>query len=71
VVLRAGSVLKQFGDEFITPEHLVLALIQGHDSTAKLLKNAGLTEKGLVSAVKELRKGENGFFQYAGNQSTH
>jgi len=58
VVLRAGSVLKQFGDEFITPEHLVLALIQGNDATAKLLKNAGLTEKGLISAVKELRKGE-------------
>jgi ATP-dependent Clp protease ATP-binding subunit ClpB len=58
VVLRAGSVLKQFGDEFITPEHLVLALIQGNDATAKLLKNAGLTEKGLISAIKELRKGE-------------
>ncbi len=58
VVLRAGSVLKQFGDEFITPEHLVLAVIQGNDATAKLLKNAGLTEKGLISAVKELRKGE-------------
>src|SRR4030095_3366456 len=58
VVLRAGSVLKQFGDEFITPEHLVLALIQGNDATAKLLKNLGLTEKGLISAVKELRKGE-------------
>jgi ATP-dependent Clp protease ATP-binding subunit ClpB len=58
VVLRAGAVLKQFGDEFITPEHLVLALIQGNDATAKLLKNAGLTEKGLISAVKELRKGE-------------
>jgi ATP-dependent Clp protease ATP-binding subunit ClpB len=58
VVLRAGAVLKQFGDEFITPEHLVLALVQGSDATAKLLKNAGLTEKGLVSAVRELRKGE-------------
>ena len=58
VVLRAGSVLKQFGDEFVTPEHLVLAIIQGNDATAKLLKNAGLTEKGLISAVKELRKGE-------------
>jgi ATP-dependent Clp protease ATP-binding subunit ClpB len=58
VVLRAGAVLKQFGDEFITPEHLVLALIQGSDATAKLLKNAGLTEKGLISAVRELRKGE-------------
>ncbi|HEY5039556.1 MAG TPA: ATP-dependent Clp protease ATP-binding subunit, partial [bacterium] len=58
LVLRAGGVLKQFGDEFITPEHLVLALIQGNDATAKLLKNAGLTEKGLISATKELRKGE-------------
>src|SRR5277367_1003013 len=58
VVLRTSGVLKQFGDEFITPEHLVLALIQGNDATSKLLKNAGLTEKGLISAIKELRKGE-------------
>ena len=35
----------------------MLAIIQGNDATAKLLKNAGLTEKGLISAVKELRKG--------------
>ena len=58
VVLRTSGVLKQFGDEFITPEHLVLALVQGNDATSKLLKNAGLTEKGLISAIKELRKGE-------------
>ncbi|RYY53360.1 MAG: ATP-dependent chaperone ClpB [Chitinophagaceae bacterium] len=58
VVLRAGSVLKQFNDEFITPEHLLLAIVQGNDSTAKLLKDAGLTEKGLISAVRELRKGD-------------
>lgn len=58
VVLRAGSALKSFGDEFVTPEHLLLAIVQGNDSTAKLLKNAGLSEKGLVTAIKELRKGE-------------
>src|SRR5579872_1860082 len=58
VVLRAGSVLKQFGDEFITPEHLVLAVVQGNDATAKLLKNSGLTEKGLIGAIRELRKGD-------------
>jgi ATP-dependent Clp protease ATP-binding subunit ClpB len=58
VVLRAASVLKEFGDEFVTPEHLVLAIVKGNDTTAKLLKNAGLTEKGLISAIKELRKGE-------------
>jgi ATP-dependent Clp protease ATP-binding subunit ClpB len=56
-VLRAGAVLKQFDDEFITPEHLVLAILQGNDASARLLKDSGLTEKGLVSAIKELRKG--------------
>lgn len=58
VVLRAGAALKSFNDEFITPEHLLLALVQGNDNTAKLLKNAGLSEKGLIAAIRDLRKGE-------------
>ena len=57
-ILRAGSVLKSFDDEFVTPEHLLLALTHGSDSVAKLLKDAGLTEKGLIAAIKELRKGD-------------
>jgi ATP-dependent Clp protease ATP-binding subunit ClpB len=56
-MLRAGSVLKQFGDEFVTPEHLLLGILQGGDSCARLLKDVGLTEKGLVTAIKDLRKG--------------
>jgi ATP-dependent Clp protease ATP-binding subunit ClpB len=58
VILRAGAILKNFQDEFITPEHLLLALVQGNDSTAKLLRNAGLTEQGLTVAIKDLRKGD-------------
>ena len=58
VVLRAGASLKPFNDEFVTTEHLLLAIIQGNDAAAKLLKDAGLTEKGLIAAIKELRKGE-------------
>jgi len=58
VILRAGTVLKTFGDEFVSPEHLLLAIVQGNDNTAKILKDAGLTEKGLIAAVKDLRKGE-------------
>ncbi len=58
VVLRAGAVLKNFGDEFVTTEHILLAIVQGNDAAAKLLKNAGLTEKGLITAIKDLRKGE-------------
>ena len=58
VILRASNNLKKFGDEFVTPEHLLISLIQGNDNTAKLLKDAGLTEKGLMAAIQELRKGE-------------
>ncbi|HEU0065529.1 MAG TPA: ATP-dependent Clp protease ATP-binding subunit, partial [Flavisolibacter sp.] len=57
LILRAGAALKQFNDEFITPEHLLLALLQGNDNTAKLLKDAGLTDKGLVASINDLRKG--------------
>jgi ATP-dependent Clp protease ATP-binding subunit ClpB len=57
-ILRAPNTLKQFGDEFVSVEHLLLALINGSDSTAKLLKETGLTEKGLVTAIKDLRKGD-------------
>lgn len=67
-VLRAGSVLKQFGDEFVTPEHLLLALVHGSDATAKLLKDAGLTEKGLTTSIKDLRKGSTVSSQTAETQ---
>lgn len=57
VLLRAGAVLKEFGDEFVSPEHLLLAILQGKDDMGKLLKDAGLTEKALIAAIKDLRKG--------------
>ena len=38
VVLRAGNTLKTFGDEFVSVEHLLLAIAQGSDNSAKLLK---------------------------------
>ncbi|MFM2327202.1 MAG: ATP-dependent chaperone ClpB [Bacteroidota bacterium] len=57
VLLRASAVLKQFNDEFVAPEHLLIALVEGKDNTAKILKDAGLTEKGLIAATKELKKG--------------
>ena len=57
VLLRSANVLKQFNDEFVAPEHLLLALLQGNENTAKLLKDGGLTEKGLIAATKELKKG--------------
>jgi ATP-dependent Clp protease ATP-binding subunit ClpB len=56
-ILHAGSDLKPFGDEFVSVEHLLLGILQGKDNAAKLLKDAGLTEKGLITAIKDLRKG--------------
>lgn len=57
VLLRSSAQLKQFKDEFVSVEHMLLALLQGNDEVARLLKDAGLTEKGLVAAIVELRKG--------------
>jgi ATP-dependent Clp protease ATP-binding subunit ClpB len=57
VVLKATAALKSFGDEFVSVEYLLLAILQVNDNSAKLLKDAGLTEKGLIAAVKDLRKG--------------
>jgi ATP-dependent Clp protease ATP-binding subunit ClpB len=57
VLLRATAALKTFKDEFVSVEHLLIALLQGNDNTAKLLKDAGLTEKGLVAAITDLKKG--------------
>jgi len=59
MILRAGAVLKTFSDDFITPEHLLLAILQGKDIVSKLLKDAGLTEKGLIASINELRKGSS------------
>lgn len=56
-ILRAGSSIQEFKDEFVSVEHLLLGLLGGSDDTAKLLKGAGLTEKGLKTAITELRKG--------------
>ena len=58
VLLKATNALKEFKDEFISTEHLLLALLQVNDDTAKIIKAAGLTEKGLITAIKDLRKGD-------------
>ena len=57
VMLRSSADLKTFGDDFVSVEHLLLAIVQGNDNTAKILKDAGLTEKGLIAAIKDLKKG--------------
>jgi ATP-dependent Clp protease ATP-binding subunit ClpB len=57
VLLKATASISKFKDEFVSVEHLLLGLLQVNDDTGKLLKDAGLTEKGLVAAITDLRKG--------------
>ena len=58
VLLKATASLKDFGDDFVTVEHLIIGILQVNDAVAKILKDAGLTEKGLKTAIAELRQGE-------------
>ncbi len=54
---RATSYLKEFKDEYVSVEHLILAILHGKDAVARLLKDRGVTEKGMKAAITELRKG--------------
>ncbi len=58
VLYKAESFLKEFGDEYVAVEHLLLALLEGNDSTSSVLKDAGFRKKELIEAIKELRGGD-------------
>lgn len=53
----ALKVSKDMGDQFASIEHILLALVSGTDSVAKMLKDAGASESELKKAILELRKG--------------
>lgn len=57
VVMKANSLMKEFKDEFVTLEHLLLALLSVNDATSQLLKSAGVSEKALKDLIVTLRKG--------------
>lgn len=67
-LLKAAASIAKFKDEFVSVEHLLIGLLQINDDTAKILKDAGLTEKGLIAAITELRKGSTVNSQTASNQ---
>lgn len=54
---NANSFLKEFGDEYVAVEHILLGIHKGKDRVATLMKDAGFSEKTLKAAIKELRGG--------------
>lgn len=57
--LNEASILaKKMEDEYVSIEHLILAIFKSSSKVSQILKDQGVTEKGLKSAIEELRKGE-------------
>lgn len=58
VLIDSQSVARQLKDDFVSLEHLFIALVNSKDEVGDMLKEAGLLGKDVLAAVKELRKGE-------------
>jgi ATP-dependent Clp protease ATP-binding subunit ClpB len=56
---EAEIIAKKMNDEFVSIEHLILAIFGSKSKVAQILKDQGVTEKGLKAAIDELRKGSN------------
>ncbi|MFC6876868.1 ATP-dependent chaperone ClpB [Flavobacterium myungsuense] len=54
----AEIIAKKMNDEYVSIEHLILAIFNSKSKLAQILKDQGVTEKGLKVAIEELRKGE-------------
>ena len=59
VLQKATDYSKQMGDEYVSLEALLLALLNVKSTVATILKDAGLTDKELRAAIQELRQGQN------------
>ena len=59
VLQKAVDYSKQMGDEYVSLEALLLALLNVKSTVATILKDAGLTDKELRAAIQELRQGQN------------
>ncbi|MBQ8225728.1 MAG: ATP-dependent chaperone ClpB [Bacteroides sp.] len=58
VLQKAVQLSKELGDEFVSLEPILLALLTVKSTASNILKDAGMTEKELRAAIQELRKGE-------------
>lgn len=57
VLINANTYLTEFGDEFVTIEHIFIALLQGNDQISNLLKDAGVKQAEIIKSFKVLRGG--------------
>ena len=55
---QAESISQQWGDEFVSIEPLLMAIMKGNNTAGRILKDAGCTEDGMRKAIEELRQGQ-------------
>ena len=58
VLNHAEAISQQWGDEFVSIEPLLLALMKGNNTAGRIMKDAGCTEDGMRKAIEELRQGQ-------------
>lgn len=58
-IAKATNYLKEFKDEYVSIEHLLLGILASGDTVAQLLKDSNIREKELKAAIMDLRKGSN------------
>lgn len=59
ILLNAEDIAKKMGDEFVSVEPILLAILKGNSTAARILKDAGANEKDLTAAIQALRQGQN------------
>lgn len=58
ILTRAQDISQQLGDEFVSVEPMLLALLAINSTASRILKDAGCTEKEMRAAINELRQGQ-------------
>jgi len=59
ILMNAEDTTKKMGDEFVSVEPILLAIVQGNSTAARILKDAGANAKDMLAAIQALRQGQN------------
>ena len=59
ILINAEDTAKKMGDEFVSVEPILLAILKGNSTAARILKDAGANEKDMLAAIQALRHGQN------------
>lgn len=59
ILINTEDIAKKMGDEFVSVEPILLAILKGNSTAARILKDAGANEKDLTAAIQALRQGQN------------